>query len=171
MTAEQKFEKFLELKDYEIADGLNIKNDEYKNVLDFSWRQEQQDVIDNFLKFEKKFHIIHGIFGCGKCHQLNTPIMLYNGKIKMVQDIRVGDLLMGDDSTPRKVMSLARGEDEMYEIIPIKGDTYTVNQVHILCLKATGYPRIIHDKNRRRYTVDWIENNKFNSKQELKNKK
>jgi len=136
----------------------------FKDVVDFLWREEQKYVIDNFLKFDKKQYVIHGIFGSGKCHQIDTPIILYNGKIKMVQDIQVGDLLMGDDSTPRKVMSLARGEDEMYDIIPIKGDKYTVNQEHILCLKATGYPRIIHDKNRRRYVVDWIVNNKFNSK-------
>ena len=136
----------------------------FKDVVDFPWREEQKDVIDNFLKFDKKQYVIHGIFGCGKCHRIDTPIMLHNGKIKMVQDIKVGDLLMGDDSTPRKVMSLARGEDEMYDIIPINGDKYTVNQEHILCLKATGYPRIIHDKTRGRYTVDWIENNKFNCK-------
>lgn len=137
---------------------------EFKNVLTFTWREEQKKVIDTFLKFEKKNYVIHGIFGCGKCHRFDTPIMLSNGKIKMVQDIKVGDLLMGDDSTPRTVVSLARGQDEMYEIIPIKGDKYTVNQEHILCLKATGYPRILNDKNRNRYTVDWIENNKFNSK-------
>ena len=43
-----------------------------------------------------------------------------NGSIKMVQDIQIGELLMGDDSTPRKVLSLASGEDEMYDIIPKK---------------------------------------------------
>jgi len=45
--------------------------------------------------------------GFGKCHAKDTPIMLHSGKIKMVQDIRVNDQLMGDDSTPRNVLSLA----------------------------------------------------------------
>ena len=55
--------------------------------------------------------------GRGKCNGINTPIMQYDGTIKMVQDIKVGDIIMGDDSTPRRVLSLARGEDNMYDII------------------------------------------------------
>ena len=55
----------------------------------------------------------------------------------MVQDIKVGDQLMGDDSTPRNVLSLARGREMMYDIIPNKGDKYTVNESHILSLKCS----------------------------------
>jgi hypothetical protein len=68
--------------------------------------------------------------------------MLNDGKIKMVQDIEVGDLLMGDDSSPRTVTSLARGEDEMYEILSNKNESYTVNSEHILCLKPSGLDSI-----------------------------
>lgn len=80
--------------------------------------------------------LYHGV-GVGKCHAKDTPIIMFDGTIKMVQDIKVGELLMGDDSTPRKVLSLAQGIDEMYDIIPVKGDKYTVNSEHILCLKRT----------------------------------
>ena len=34
--------------------------------------------------------------------------------INGIENITVGDLLMGDDSTPRTVLSLARGKDKMY---------------------------------------------------------
>lgn len=40
--------------------------------------------------------------GRGKCLGLNTPIMMYDTKkrrIKMVQDIKEGDEIMGDDGT------------------------------------------------------------------------
>lgn len=73
--------------------------------------------------------------GSGKCHSLNTPILMYDGSIKMVQDVKVGDLLMGDDSTPREVLSLASGVDEMYDICYDNGDKYGVNREHILVLK------------------------------------
>ena len=106
--------------------------------------------------------------GFGKCHGINTPIMMYDGSIKMVQDIKVGDFLMGDDSTPRKVLSLARGEDEMYDIIPVKGDKYTVNQEHILCLQISGKPSIRKGKNSKTkyefWEIKWFENNKFCTK-------
>ncbi len=38
----------------------------FKKVLDFPWRAEQKAVIDNFLKFDKKFYVIHAVFGAGK---------------------------------------------------------------------------------------------------------
>jgi len=73
--------------------------------------------------------------GTGKCHAKDTNILMHDGTIKKVQDIVVGDLLMGDDSKPRTVLSLAQGEDEMYDIVPTKGDKYTVNSEHVLVLK------------------------------------
>jgi ATP-dependent Lon protease len=77
---------------------------------------------------------IKGPPGTGKCLAYNTPILMYDGSIKKVQDIREGDVIMGDDSTPRNILSLASGNDEMYDIIYPDGDKYTVNSEHILCL-------------------------------------
>lgn len=105
--------------------------------------------------------------GGGKCMKINTPILMFDGTVKMVQDIDKGELLMGDDSTPRRVLSLARGVDLMYEIIPVKGESYTVNQEHILCFKNTKSNPWIQErklKNSIRYDVCWWENNKSHSK-------
>lgn len=73
--------------------------------------------------------------GRGKCLGKDTPILMYDGTIKMVQDILVGDIIMGDDSGPRNVLSLARGRENMYKIGCKKGDGYIVNESHILSLK------------------------------------
>lgn len=82
--------------------------------------------------------------GFGKCLGINTPVLMFNGSIKMVQDIQVGDLLMGDDSTPRNVLSLARGKEQMIKVIPDQGDSYIVNRSHILSLKyGSAYDKII----------------------------
>jgi hypothetical protein len=72
----------------------------------------------------------------GKCHKIDTPIIMYDGSIKLIQNIIPGDKLMGDDSTPRNVLSICNGIDIMYKIIPDNGDTFIVNQYHILCLKV-----------------------------------
>ena len=72
--------------------------------------------------------------GVGKCFAKDTPIMMYNGEIKLVQDIQINDCLMGDDSTPRTVLSLARGMEKMYKIKQRRGIDYTVNESHILTL-------------------------------------
>lgn len=90
--------------------------------------------------------LLYHFLGQGKCMKRDTPILMYDGSIKMIQDIKENELVMGDDSTPRRVLSLARGEDLMYDIIPVKGEKYTVNSEHILCLKASGFPRFIDSK-------------------------
>ena len=78
--------------------------------------------------------------GRGKCLGKDTPILMYDGSIKLVQDVVVGDLLMGDDSTPRKVLTLARGTETMYKIREnnlFYGEEYIVNASHILSLRDT----------------------------------
>lgn len=70
------------------------------------------------------------------CHAIDTPIRMFDGSVKMVQDVEMGDQLMGDDNTPRTVQELFRGTDEMVQINPIKGDPFIVNKDHILSLKS-----------------------------------
>ena len=73
--------------------------------------------------------------GKGKCLAKDTPILMYDDSIKLVQDIIVGDLLKGDDLTSRKVLSLARGREVMYNVREVGTDRfYTVNKSHILSL-------------------------------------
>lgn len=78
---------------------------------------------------------IKGPPGTGKCHTYDTPILMYDGTIKMVQDIHIGDVIMGDDSTPRNVLSLGSGMDDLYEVHLNNGEKYGVNSQHIMCLK------------------------------------
>ena len=144
------------LKSYE--DVPTIKGDLMKH----------QTIISRFLSSHTMYDslLLWHFMGSGKCTAVDTPILMYDGTIKMVQNVEIGDLLMGDDSTPRKVLSLARGIDEMYDIIPIKGDKYTVNQEHILCLRASSYPSFNTNDNKRNhsYNVQWVEDNQFQSK-------
>ena len=78
--------------------------------------------------------------GAGKCLGKDTPILMHDGSIKLVQDVQVGDVLMGDDSTPRNVLTLARGRETMYKIADASDrEEYTVNASHILSLKASRH--------------------------------
>jgi replicative DNA helicase len=76
--------------------------------------------------------------GMGKCLGKGTPVLMYDGSIKKVEDIILGDLLMGDDSTPRRVLSLARGREPMYWVRQNEGMDYRVNESHILSLKKSS---------------------------------
>lgn len=71
----------------------------------------------------------------GKCEAVGTPVRMYDGTIKKVEDVVVGDLLMGIDSKPRRVVATRRGHDSMmYRIDQSRGDSYTVNSRHICTL-------------------------------------
>jgi superfamily II DNA or RNA helicase len=75
---------------------------------------------------------------CTGCHALGTEILLYDGSLKKVEDIIVGDQLMGPDSKPRNVLELHSGIDKMHNIIPVKGESFIVNSGHILSLQRTN---------------------------------
>lgn len=79
--------------------------------------------------------------GYGKCLAPGTEVLMYDGTKKIVEEIEVGDRLMGDDSTPRNVLSTTSGMEEMYRIIPSKGAAFSVNRSHILTLWAL--PKLI----------------------------
>jgi len=79
--------------------------------------------------------------GGGKCFGKGTRILMADGTVKDVEDIIVGDLVMGPDSKPRRVESLHRGADDLYEIVSKKGDRYVVNSQHILSLRLTSMKR------------------------------
>ena len=68
----------------------------------------------------------------GKCFLAGTKFVMFDGSLKNVEDIVVGDILMGPDSTPRTVLATTSGFDDMYKIIPTNGISHTVNSKHII---------------------------------------
>jgi len=101
--------------------------------------------------------------GSGKCMGKNSKILMYDGTIKLVQDVKIGDLLMGDNSTPRIVKSLGKGRDQMFRIKQKNGgDDYIVNKNHILSLKISGQKSIAKIKNRG---IDYIIGRYFDVKE------
>ena len=101
-----------------------------------------QDIIENIENGQKIIDslqngdniLLHGAGGCGKCLAPYEEILLFDGSFKEAQDIIQGDLLMGDDSTPRTVINTCTGQDTMYRIIPDKGESFVCNEPHILTL-------------------------------------
>ncbi len=107
---------------------------------------------------------INGPMGTGKCHAFDTSILMYDGSVKMVQDIVVGDKVMGDDSKCRNVVSLGRGEDDMFDIVHANGEKYGVNSEHIMCLKQSGMNFIKNVKTKSgetRYKVCYFDKNDY----------
>lgn len=102
---------------------------------DIKLNKKQEEVYQYMCSGESIF--MTGVAGVGKCLGYNTPVIMVNGNVKMVQDIVEGEVIMGDDSTPRRILSTVIGKDNMYKITNNKGDSYVVNSHHILTFKAT----------------------------------
>lgn len=93
------------------------------------FRDDQFEYIDAILQSKKRFIGLQLPTGC---HAPGQKILMFDGTVKAVEDINIGDTVMGWDSTPRRVLNLHHGIDRMCEIVPVKGESFTVNTGHIL---------------------------------------
>jgi hypothetical protein len=75
----------------------------------------------------------------GKCHPKGTKVRMYDGTIKNVEEVQIGELLRGDDNDPRHVLNTGQGRGKIYKIIPnSKVEPWYINEHHILSCKISG---------------------------------
>ncbi len=98
---------------------------------------DYQQVITKVAYYKERYALFMDA-GLGKCHGVNTPIIMHDGTVKMVQDIVEGDKLMGPDSMPCRVLSTNIGYGDLFQVNPVKGDPFVCNDVHVLSLRCTG---------------------------------
>lgn len=87
------------------------------------------------------------------CLGYNTPIRMYDGGIKMVQDVAVGDVLINEKGEKVNVKELIRGREQMYIVRQSDGLDYRVNENHILTLYKDG---CLHDIYVREYNSEYL---------------
>lgn len=98
------------------------------NITEMSWAKLAR----------KQVGLVTGDAKSGKCLGKGTPVMFFDGSIKPVEDIKVGDLLMGPDSLPRRVLTTNQGVGPLYRITPNKGASWVCNDAHILTVRGTN---------------------------------
>ena len=119
-------------------DEFNENWDDLKHFLETVFYDEE--IREYFLSYlasclqghnaEEKFRVWNG----RGCHAYDTEILMFDNTNRKVQDIIVGDQIMGDDNTPRKVLELKHGLGDMYKINYSSDHSFIVNNEHILCL-------------------------------------
>jgi DNA gyrase/topoisomerase IV subunit B/ssDNA-binding Zn-finger/Zn-ribbon topoisomerase 1 len=112
----------------------------------------------------------YGIFPLkGKCNSEDTKIPLWNGEIKLAKDIKIGDIVIGDDGNPRNVLTLYKGNGKMYEISQDRGEPYKVNDEHILTLCIPEHKQIFWvPSNYTWRTIYWDKETKNIKAKEIK---
>lgn len=92
-----------------------------------------------------------------KCLGKGTLIRMFNGSQKPIEQIKVGELVMGDDNTPRKVLNTNTGFEEMFEITLQDGSRFICNKSHILVLRNTEYEQSEKKGHLRHYKTQKID--------------
>jgi len=89
---------------------------------------------DAYIFSDAVVNLIFSSKGEGKSLDLYEKVIMADGSIRLAKDVKEGEQLMGDDSLPRNVLSIHYGWDDMYEIVPVKGESFKCNKEHILVL-------------------------------------
>lgn len=92
-----------------------------------------------------------------KCLGKGTLIRMFDGSQKPIEQIKVGELVMGDDNTPRKVLNTNTGFEEMFEITLQDGSRFICNKSHILVLRNTEYEQSEKKGHLRHYKTQKID--------------
>ena len=118
-----------------------------------TYTEEQKTAINGAIN--SSICIITGGGGTGKCLSPNTKIVMYDGRIKYITDIIIGDKVMGDDSTERNVLGICRGLAPMFKINVDKGKSFTCNGPHVMTLKGCDVKILPpdHKNNKNLYSV------------------
>jgi P4 family phage/plasmid primase-like protien len=76
---------------------------------------------------EERFHIWTG----SGCHAAGTLVLLEGDVCKPVEQIQLGDRVIGDDGAPREVEDLFRGHGPMYDVVLASGIRFPANEDHL----------------------------------------
>jgi hypothetical protein len=89
--------------------------------------QNQLAAVDKAVN--SRLSVITGGAGSGKCLGRGTPVIMYDMTIKNVEDICVGDILLGPNGEKKHVTSIASGREEMFRVTPKRGgEAFTCNK-------------------------------------------
>jgi replicative DNA helicase len=107
---------------------------------------------------DQDFPIVAARPGDGKCLGRGTKVVMFDGSLINVEDVRANDLLMGPDSLPRKVVSTTTGRAMMYWVRQNRAMDYRVNEHHILSLKRSKNEWSRTHGEIRNFSIrEWIE--------------
>lgn len=95
--------------------------------------------------------------GVKLCLKVGTKIPTFYGNIMNIEDISIGDKLIGDDGTFRVVTNKIRGTGKLFEISQKSGSSYIVNENHILSLKMINHKVIFWNFEKCRWSMVYLD--------------
>ena len=130
--ADRNYEFVDQTPDYleQQSDSLEHYDEFIKSLnLEFEPRDYQHQLIQYAIKSQRAL-----MLSSTGCHTKGTKVVMSDGSTKCVEEVEVGDQLLGCDNQPREVLKLYHNKGKMYRIKPIRSQSFVVNEDHILPL-------------------------------------
>lgn len=113
----------------------------------------KQAIADEYLRSNKNI-FVNASAGCfGK----DTPILMHDGSVKMVQDVKEGDQVMGMDSLPRNVLSTNSGTSKLFKVIPNKGESWVCNDSHVFTVWDDSIAGAMRTYKKTKYKTAFVD--------------
>lgn len=81
----------------------------------------------------------------------NTKLILHTGEVKTLAEIKIGDQLMGEDSSPRTVIAIKEIRQKAFMVIPHRGERIVCSEDHPLIVRKSPYLNVLHSDRKRRF--------------------
>jgi len=81
-----------------------------------------------------------------ECFGRGTLVRMFNGNIKPIEDIKIGDKVIGLKGKPRTVECTTSGISDLYRITPNKGEPFVCNGAHLLTVTFNGTSKVLNIK-------------------------
>ena len=127
------YEKLKELNDDPIYNEDKIK----QNLFNY-----QQGVYNYMTKTDQRGILLYHSVGSGKCMKIDTPILMYDGSIKKIQDIQIGDVIISSGlggifpkgMVVGEIVRMEKGEDNFFMDIAVEpiADLKKIEEVLII---------------------------------------
>lgn len=92
-----------------------------------------------------------------KCYSPNTKVFMWSGEIKKIKNIKVGDYVVSENGTKRKVISVVSGTSQMFLIEQKNGDNYKVTEDHIMCFDVADHCRKYYSEKRKAWFIGYFD--------------
>lgn len=89
--------------------------------------------------------------------ECNEKILLYNGKFKFCNELEQTDILMSSDNKPIKILDIKEEINDLYNVIPIKGESFIIGLNHTLSIRLSNNAVIEYSSKSNTYRIHWID--------------
>lgn len=101
------------------------------------WNPWTELIVKGAHSLETDYQLFN-VIGSQNCLAEDEKVRMWDGSVKPIREVQVGDKLLGDNRDCRTVLERFEGEAELYEVLPKVGRSWRCTENHRLVVKRTS---------------------------------